>query len=68
MAQNRGKFHDLFMSRFAAGAGSTPTEVSGYAMGNPREFVAEVFLGLVYEKEFSPDVLALYDALGGPRP
>ena len=37
-----------------------------YAAQNPREFIAEVFLGLVYGNNYSPDVLEMYDGLGGP--
>jgi hypothetical protein len=66
--QSRAKFHDLFLSQFASGTGQAPMQVSGYANSNPREFVAEVFLGLVYGREFPSNVLEVYDALGGPRP
>lgn len=41
-------------------------KVSTYATNSPREFVAEVFLGLVYGKDFDDDVLQMYTALGGP--
>jgi len=41
-------------------------KVSTYATNSPREFVAEVFLGLVYGKSFDDDVLDMYSALGGP--
>jgi hypothetical protein len=41
-------------------------KVSTYATNNPREFVAEVFLGLVYGKSFDDDVIQMYRAFGGP--
>ena len=40
-------------------------KVSMYAGGNPREFVAEVFLGLVYGRPFDDPTLAMYRGLGG---
>jgi hypothetical protein len=42
------------------------SKVSTYAAGNPREFVAEVFLGLVYGKSFDDDVIQMYNTFGGP--
>lgn len=42
-------------------------EVSQYG-NKPREFVAEVFLGLVYGKTYSEDVMAMYKSFGGPLP
>ena len=41
-------------------------KVSTYATNNPRELVAEVFLGLVYGKSFDDDVIEMYNAFGGP--
>lgn len=41
-------------------------KVSTYATNSPREFVAEVFLGLVYGKAFDDDVIQMYQGLGGP--
>jgi hypothetical protein len=44
-------------------------QVSSYAMGNnPAEFVAEVFTGIVYDKTYSPQVMAEYARNGGPLP
>ena len=42
--------------------------VSKYGAQNPREFVAEVFLGLTYNQRFPDFVLKVYKALGGPVP
>jgi len=71
--QNSDLFHDLLFTEFAAPAGpgaaapgATAVSVSGYAGSNPREFVAEVFLGLVYGRTFSNEVMEMYDGLGGP--
>ena len=68
------KYHGLWGTSFT---GKTPSgklpsqvanaEVSQYG-GKPREFVAEVFLGLVYGKEYSEDVIAMYRSFGGPIP
>ena len=41
--------------------------VSYYATKNPREFVAEVFAGLMCGKQFSKQVMAIYNALKGPQ-
>lgn len=43
-------------------------QVSTYAVRGPREFVAEVFVGLVEGRVYSADVMRLYDSLGGVRP
>jgi hypothetical protein len=69
-----GKYHGLWGTSFT---GKTPSgkpasqvanaEVSQYG-NKPREFVAEVFLGLVYGKQYSEDVMAMYRAFGGPIP
>ncbi len=57
------------LASFASGAKANVAEtVSGYAGQKPREFVAEVFLGLVYGRTFSSDVLEMYQGLGGPKP
>lgn len=66
--QNRGMFHDLTATSFAAGKADVAATVSGYAGQKPREFVAEVFLGLAYGRTFSADVMEMYDGLGGPTP
>jgi hypothetical protein len=72
--ESPGKFHGLWGSSFTGKAPSgkqssqvANAEVSQYG-GKPREFVAEVFLGLVYGKKYSDDVMAIYRAFGGPLP
>lgn len=40
--------------------------VSGYAQANKKEFVAEVFAGLVLGQGYSEDCMKEYEALGGP--
>ena len=68
------KYHGLWGTSFSGQAPSgkatslvATTEVSQYG-NKPREFVAEVFLGLVYGKEFSEDVMSMYRSFGGPIP
>jgi hypothetical protein len=68
------KFHGLWGTTFSGNAPSgkatglvATTEVSQYG-SKPREFVAEVFLGLVYGKEFGEDVMSMYRSFGGPIP
>jgi hypothetical protein len=68
------KYHGLWGTSFSGKAPSgkatslvATTEVSQYG-NKPREFVAEVFLGLVYGKQFSDDVMAMYRSFGGPIP
>ncbi len=66
-----GKFFSLsFTSLKSSKEGSTALktamdEVSGYGSNNPREFVAETFLGLIYGKNYSNEVLRMYRAFGG---
>ncbi|MFH8477099.1 glycosyltransferase, partial [Streptomyces sp. NPDC018000] len=76
-ANARAQYHDLAFTQFAGRSGqdgdAVPHQalalgVSAYAAGNPREFVAEVFTGLVYGKPFSPEVMRMYHGLGGPAP
>jgi len=69
-----GKYHGLWGASFTGKTSSgkqssqvANAEVSQYG-GKPREFVAEVFLGLVYGKEYSVDVMEMYRAFGGPIP
>ena len=63
-----GKFFGLHMTTFKGPSSNLAvTEVSAYG-SNPREFVAEVFLGLVYGKDFSDNVLRMYRDLGGAIP
>lgn len=66
--QNRGRYHDLSFTGFAQGKYADAKSVSGYGAENPREFVAEVFLGRVYGRDFSDSVMDMYKALGGPMP
>jgi hypothetical protein len=64
---NPSKFHLLSFAAWAKGSGAEDAagEVSGYASNNPRELVAETFLGLVYGRTFSDKVLDMYLTLGG---
>ena len=64
-----GKFHGLWGTAFATPEQTklARAEVSEYG-NKPREFVAEVFLGLVYGKNYSDDVLKMYKAYGGIIP
>ena len=41
--------------------------VTGDKLGGGREFVAEVFAGLMSGKRYSPRVMAIYEALGGAK-
>lgn len=43
------------------------TKVSGYAKGSKKEFVAEVFTGLIFGMRFDPDVMGEYEKYRGPR-
>ncbi|HEX6022858.1 MAG TPA: hypothetical protein VFZ00_12735 [Solirubrobacter sp.] len=65
---NPSGFH-LLQETFHAGSvqdiNQIANEVSAYAAKNPREFVAEVFLGLVYGRHFSPAVMQRYAGLRG---
>ena len=76
-ANSPALYHELSFTEFAGHAvhDGTPVphrqvaaSVSGYAYGNPREFVAEVFTGLVYGRQFDENVLSLYRGLGGAFP
>jgi hypothetical protein len=64
--QNSARFHDLFLAEYTGGHTNVANTVSGYAAQSPREFIAEVFLGMVYGKTFPPDVMEMYEGLGGP--
>lgn len=46
-------------------ASQRAVKVSAYASGNPRELVAEVFLGLVYGQAYDDQTLEMYRKLGG---
>lgn len=59
-------FYSLHGTSFQGAGGNIAAKVSAYAFGNPREFVAEVFMGLVYGKNFDDEILAMYAAFGGP--
>jgi hypothetical protein len=65
------KYHGLWGTSFTGTTSSgkqssqvANAEVSQYG-NKPREFVAEVFLGLVYGKEYSADVMEMYRSFGG---
>ncbi len=61
------KYHGLHGASFATGQlVNTAMKVSGYATGNPREFVAETFMGAVYGRNFGNDIKQVYNAYGGP--
>jgi hypothetical protein len=62
--QSPAKFFGLDMASHNTGVAQ---EVSGYATNNPREFVAEVFLGKIYGQTFSDKVQETYKAFGGPE-
>lgn len=64
--QNRSMFHDLTGTEFAGDKADVAGSVSAYAAEKPREFIAEVFLGMVYGRTYSADVMEMYDGLGGP--
>ena len=61
-----GKFHGLWGTGFkgAQEENIATSQVSQYG-NKPREFVAEVFLGLMYYKAYSDEVLKMYKAFGG---
>jgi len=65
-ANNGGKFHELWGSGFknAEMVDIAKSQVSEYGTV-PREFVAEVFLGMVYGRTYSEDVMKMYRAFGG---
>lgn len=63
---NASAFHSLNSATFKGREQSDlAADVSGYASGNPREFVAEVFLSLVYGRDVAPKAIAMYLGLGG---
>lgn len=65
-ARSPGAFYSLYGAEWKDIGVLAAGRVSPYATINPREFVAEVFLGLVLGNNFDDEVLAVYDALGGP--
>lgn len=60
------QFFGLHGASFTKEGDLIAARVSGYAAGHPREFVAEVFLGLVYGKDWDDEILEMYSAYGGP--
>jgi hypothetical protein len=48
------------------GAAATASKVTGYAMGNKKEFIAEVFAGINCGLKYPADVIREYTALWGP--
>ena len=48
------------------GKATNHAEVSGYAGQNKKEFIAEVFAGLILGKHFSAACMQEYQGLGGP--
>jgi len=64
------KFHGLAFSMFSGKDKNGRSyqdwskEVSEYG-NSPREMVAEVFLGIVYQKTFPPEIMEIYKTFGG---
>jgi len=58
-------FYSLHGTSFQGAGGNIAAKVSAYAFGAPREFVAEVFMGLVYGQNFDDEILTMYAAFGG---
>jgi hypothetical protein len=58
-------FYSLHGAAFQGNGGNIAARVSAYAFGAPREFVAEVFMGLVYGQNFDDEILQMYAAFGG---
>ena len=66
-AHARGdEFHDP-ASNLTGGAAATAGQVSGYAGMNKKEFVAEVFAGLMVGRTFPTAVMTEYMTYGGPH-
>ena len=59
-------FYSLHGTSFQGPGLNIAAKVSAYAFGAPREFVAEVFMGLVYGQNFDDEILTMYAAFGGP--
>lgn len=74
-AASPGKFHELWGSQFKGKDDVSnknydviaQEQVSEYGT-KPREFIAEVFLGMVYGKTYSPLVMEMYKRFGGKMP
>ncbi|MFF4792916.1 hypothetical protein ACFY2M_24790 [Streptomyces sp. NPDC001276] len=64
-AWNGSVFHDLTATTFIGDGAGIAHGVSEYASQDPREFVAEVFTGLLRGRSYSRQVLDMYKALGG---
>jgi hypothetical protein len=70
------KFWGLTFTSFKGNEPTTNTpwgayikaNVSTYGANNPREVVAELVLGMAYNRPFSDNLLKLYKAFGGPIP
>jgi hypothetical protein len=62
------RYFGLMFTTWTEGNGNLARAVSAYAAGNPREFVAEVFLGIVYGRSFDRETLEMYRDLGGALP
>jgi hypothetical protein len=58
---------NVFWSPDFKGSSSTGSKVSAYAGGNKKEFVAEVFAGVIIGMQFPQDVLEEYQEYGGPK-
>jgi hypothetical protein len=73
--ESRKAFYNLSFSDFTGKASTgdmrtdlVATEVSHYASNNPREMVAEVFLGkIIGGRTYSKDIMDMYKAFGGPK-
>jgi hypothetical protein len=66
---NERNLGDTFWEKdsIMTGKATTGAEVSGYAAQNKKEFVAEVFAGLMLGMTFSHPCMQEYTALGGPQ-
>ncbi|MCB8942754.1 MAG: DUF4157 domain-containing protein [Ardenticatenaceae bacterium] len=66
-SQVPGKYYGLSEAQFKDNVTGERAirEVSEYG-SNPREMVAEVFLGMVYGRTFGREVMDMYRAFGGP--
>ena len=66
---NERNLGDTFWEKdsIMTGKATTGAEVSGYAAQNKKEFVAEVFAGLMLGRTFSHPCMQEYATLGGPQ-
>ncbi|MEP7216420.1 MAG: hypothetical protein ABI782_09210 [Anaerolineaceae bacterium] len=65
-ATSASDFYSLHGTGFTAEGDQISARVSAYANQAPREFVAEVFMGLVYGRTFDDEVLDMYAGFGAP--